>query len=75
MKTLQIRHVPEEIHRALKVRAASEGVSLSDLALAELVRICERPTRAELLSRMSSRTIEPAKKSPTELLRIERDHA
>lgn len=75
MKTLQIRNVPEEVHRALKMRAASEGVSLSDLALAELTRTCERPTRSELLARISGRSIEAAKKSPTELLRLERDRA
>lgn len=52
---IQIRNVPEDIHRGLKARAAMEGISLSDLALAELTRSLKRPTRRELLERVASR--------------------
>lgn len=52
---IQIRHVPEDVHRRLKARAALEGVSLSDLALAELTRSLDRPTRAEFLALVASR--------------------
>ena len=73
MKTIQIRNVPDELHRTLKVRAAQEGVSLSDLALAELRRTAERPSRTELLDRISGRSIKPTRQTPTAALRAERD--
>ena len=50
---IQIRHVPEELHRTLKARAALAGMSLSDYLLAELRRVAERPTRSELLARLA----------------------
>lgn len=52
MSLIQVRNVPEELHRRLKERAAREGVTLSDLALAELARSVERPTRRELMARL-----------------------
>ncbi|MPZ51275.1 MAG: hypothetical protein GEU79_00820 [Acidimicrobiia bacterium] len=55
MKTLQIRNVDEKTHRALKMRAAAEGRSLSELALSELRRSLERPTRREILDRLAGR--------------------
>jgi antitoxin FitA len=55
MKTVQIRNVPDDVHRRLKSRAALEGRSLSEYALFELVRALERPTRRELLDRVRSR--------------------
>lgn len=52
MKTIQIRHVPDEVHRTLKSRAALAGQSLSDYALAELRRSAEQPTREEVWARL-----------------------
>jgi plasmid stability protein len=60
---IQIRNVPEDVHRRLKARAAMEGVSLSELALAELRRSLERPTRRELLDLVASR--EPVRSGPS----------
>jgi plasmid stability protein len=60
---IQIRNVPEDVHRRLKARAALEGVSLSELALAELRRSLERPTRRELLELVASR--EPVRSGPS----------
>jgi plasmid stability protein len=54
-KMIQIRNVPEELHRTLKSRAAMSGMSLSDYLLAELRRMAERPTRADLLDRLKNR--------------------
>ena len=54
MSLIQVRNVPEDIHRRLKERAAREGVTLSDLALAELRRSLDRPTRRELLDRLAA---------------------
>ena len=59
MKTLQIRNVPEDVHRRLKSRAALEGRSLSEYALFELTRALERPTRRELAERVRSRSSVP----------------
>lgn len=56
MKTIQVRKVPEDVHRALRSRAAAAGVSLSDFALAELERVAQRPPVAELLVRARSRS-------------------
>ena len=55
MVMVQIRNVPEGVHRQLKARAALAGQSLSEYALAELSRALERPTRAEVLSRLATR--------------------
>lgn len=65
MTMIQIRNVPDDLHRALKSRAALEGISLSDLALAELRRSLERPTRRELLELVASR--EPVTEGPSSL--------
>jgi hypothetical protein len=55
VKTIQIRNVPDHVHRVLRSRAASAGVSLSDYALVELERVADRPPAAELLQRARSR--------------------
>jgi antitoxin FitA len=55
VKTIQIRNVPETVHRTLSARAASAGLSLSDYALAELERVAEHPPVAELLARARAR--------------------
>ena len=55
MKTIQVRNVPDDVHRALRTRAAAAGVSLSDFALGELERVAQRPPVAVLLERARSR--------------------
>ena len=55
MKTIQVRGVPDAVHRVLRTRAAAAGVSLSDFALEELERVAERPPVAEVLRRAGSR--------------------
>jgi hypothetical protein len=55
MKMIQIRNVPDELHRSLKERAAREGTTLSDLILSELPRLARRPSPDELLERIQSR--------------------
>jgi plasmid stability protein len=54
-KMIQIRNVPDELHRALKVKAAENGMTLSDYLLAELAGIVGKPTLAELMDRISKR--------------------
>lgn len=57
---VQIRNVPDKLHRRLKARAALAGMSISEYLLRELERSLERPTREELLARLQSRQpVEP----------------
>ena len=72
-KMIQLRNVPDALHRTLKVRAAAEGVSMSDLAIRELRKFAERPTLEEMRKRLEARPIREFKRSPTEYLREERD--
>jgi plasmid stability protein len=57
-KMIQIRNVPDELHRKLKVRAAERGTTLSDYLLAEVEEIADRPTLSELMDRLAD--AEPA---------------
>lgn len=72
-KMIQIRNVPEELHRTLKARAALAGMSLSDYLLAEIRSSAERPTLIELRKRLSSRRQVNLAVSPAEAVRAERD--
>jgi len=70
---VQVRNVPDEVHRKLKSRAALAGLSLSDYILAELERSLERPTRQELLERLATRPRASVKPRPAAALRAERE--
>jgi plasmid stability protein len=72
-KMVQIRNVPDELHRALKVRAAQAGMTLSDYLLAEVRRFLERPSRQEFLERLRSRAPVQPGVSVVEILREGRD--
>ena len=54
-KIIQLRNVPDALHRGLKARAAMAGMSLSDYLLVEIKEIAERPTLAELRERLHKR--------------------
>lgn len=54
---IQIRNVPDELHRRAKARAALDGVTLSDLALRALEREVRRPSVGEIAARI--REMEP----------------
>ena len=51
-KMIQLRNVPDVLHRTLKARAAMAGMSLSDYLLAEIKEVADRPTLAELRERL-----------------------
>jgi plasmid stability protein len=72
-KMIQLRHVPDELHRKLKSRAAMAGLTLSDYLLQEVRRIAERPTVAELRSRLAQRSPVTTKVPPAKAVRTERD--
>lgn len=71
---LQIRNVPDELHRKLKARAALAGMSMSEYALRELGKALERPTRAELLARLAELPSPDLEPPPAEVIRQERDN-
>lgn len=54
-KVIQVRNVPDEVHRELRRRAAEAGVALSDYVLDELRRVSSRSANAEILMRAAMR--------------------
>lgn len=54
-KMIQLRNVPDALHRRLKARAAMAGMSLSDYLLAEIKEVAERPTLLELREQLQKR--------------------
>lgn len=73
MKMVQIRNVPDRLHRKLKARAALKGMSLSDYLLAEMSRTAERPTTEEIRCRLEKKPPVTLSESPAEAVRAERD--
>ena len=69
---IQIRNVPEPLHRQLKARAALEGVSMSRFILREIERALARPSRRELLDAIGSQPEFVLDRSPADILREER---
>jgi plasmid stability protein len=70
---IQIRNVPEPLHRQLKSRAALAGMSLSDYLLGEISQVAERPSLAELRARMERRAAISPSMTPSDAVRAERD--
>lgn len=71
-KMIQVRNVPDPLHRKLKVRAAEQGISLSDYILRELRRIADRISPQELAERARAIVRDDFEPSPAELLHAER---
>jgi len=74
-RMVQIRNVPDALHRKLKVRAADAGQTLSDYLLAELQRLAARPTRDDLLARIHGRRRVTLKTPAAVVIREARDSA
>jgi antitoxin FitA len=72
-KMIQVRNVPDGVHRTLKAQAAIAGMSLSDFLLAEMRHLAERPTVAELRERLRHRSRIADPLSAAEAVRRERD--
>ena len=72
-KMIQIRNVPDALHRGLKARAAMAGMSLSDYLLMEIKEIAEKPTLAELRERLHRRKPVSEQIDSARLLREERE--
>jgi antitoxin FitA len=72
-KMIQLRHVPDALHRQLKARAALSGLPLSDYLIREVRKIAEQPTPEEMQLRLRQREPYKGKLAPTALVRAERD--
>lgn len=70
---IQIRNVPDTLHRRLKSRAALAGMSLSDYLLSEIRQVAERPTLDELRARLEQRSEVTPSVAPAQAVRAERD--
>ena len=70
---IQIRNVPDALHRHIKSRAALSGMSLSDYLLGEIRQIAERPTLDELRSRLERYSEVIPSVTPADAVRAERD--
>jgi antitoxin FitA len=71
MKMIQIRNVPDDLHRSLKARAAREGRTLSDLILSDLPRLANKPGPEDVLERIRGRSAVGGPPA-SELIRSER---
>lgn len=72
-KMIQLRNVPDALHRRLKAIAANEGLTLSDFLTREAKKIAERPTEEEMRRRLAALPVRSLTPSPTEVVREERD--
>jgi plasmid stability protein len=72
-KMIQLRNVPDVLHRRLKARAALEGMSLSEYLIGEARRAAERPSVSELRERLAQRTPVTPGVSPAKAVRQQRE--
>ena len=72
-KMIQVRNVPDSLHRGLKARAAMAGMSLSDYLLMEIKEIAEKPTLAEFRERLHMRNPVSTRVDIAEMVRQERE--
>ena len=70
---IQIRNVPDDLHRVLKSRAAKAGMSLSDYLLHEVRQVAERPTPEEFRARLQRLPPLDLDISTADMIREERD--
>ena len=72
-KMIQIRHVPDRLHRRLKARAAAAGMTLSDYLRLELDRVSAQLTVDEMRQRLAHLEPTAVRPSPAAAVRAERD--
>lgn len=72
-KMIQVRNVPDALHRKLKVRAAEEGLTLSDFVLTELRRLADRPSMRQFLALRTAPAREDLRLSAADVIRADRD--
>ena len=72
MPHIQIRNVPPSVHRRLKKRASTAGMSLSEYLLAQITRAAGTPTREEWLARLDELSAVDPPESSADTIRAER---
>jgi hypothetical protein len=72
---VQVKGVPENVHRILKARAALGGQTLSDYLRAEMERLAARPTPDELLAMLDHDAPAALGESAADEVRRARDRA
>ncbi len=55
MPSVQVKDVPDDVHRTLRRRAANAGQSLQEYLLALLIEEAQTPTLEEVLDRAGGR--------------------
>ena len=71
---IQIRNVPDVLHRRLKARAALMGLSLSDYLLQQIREVADRPTPDEIRARLATRSSVSLSLDTADAVRAERDN-
>lgn len=69
---IQIRNVPDKLHRQLKARAALEGASMSQYILREIKKSLERPSMEEILARITSQPEQKLSRTAADMVREDR---
>lgn len=72
-KMIQVRNVPDDTHRALKIRAAQVGLTLSDYLLREIEQVAGLPSIEELTERIRRRGPARPRQSSAAVIRRQRD--
>jgi plasmid stability protein len=70
---VQLQNFHAELRRQLKLRAAIEGLSVSDYVLREIRKALERPARQEVLERLKARPVKRLRRTAAAVIRAERN--
>ncbi|MGI8749954.1 MAG: FitA-like ribbon-helix-helix domain-containing protein [Thermoleophilaceae bacterium] len=73
MPMLQIKEIPDDVHRTLKARAALAGVSLTEYVRQTLVESARRKSREELVVELRAIPIRQGGESGAEAVRAVRN--
>ena len=72
-KMIQIRHVPDALHKRLRARAFMAGMTLSDYLQQELARVATQLTTGELRARLAGMSRTTLSEPPAAAVRAERE--
>ena len=71
-KMVQIRHLPDDIHKLLKLRTVNQGTSLSEYLVKELTLIAKTPLLEDVLDRIHNRDKVMTKEDSLKAFQVER---
>ncbi len=72
-KAIQIRNVPDDVHAAVRARAAAAGMSMSEYLRDELLQLVAQPTLAEVIARAQARHGGASREAIVRVIREARD--